>query len=188
MIERAQSRQSELGLTNLTWLVADSYGLPFDENSFSLVLTRFSFHHLLDRQRALREMARVCRIGGRVAVVDVTPEEGKTEAYDRLERLRDPSHVSTLSAPALVALSNGDQLHDPVLSEHLLEISLDAQLASSFPEAGDSERIRQMVYRDIGRNQLGVNAYEREDEIFLRLPISTVVWQKRQVNPDSKGL
>jgi ubiquinone/menaquinone biosynthesis C-methylase UbiE len=58
--------------------------LPFRDAAFSLVVTRYSFHHFLDPQAVLAEMVRVCAPGGRVAVIDVftsTPEEA--EAYNR---------------------------------------------------------------------------------------------------------
>ena len=48
MIEQAKVMQQADGLTNLTWHVGDVQRLPFADASFSLVFTRYSFHHLLD--------------------------------------------------------------------------------------------------------------------------------------------
>lgn len=42
MIDQAGIRQSEFGLTNITWTLGDVAELPFDTNSFSLVITRYS--------------------------------------------------------------------------------------------------------------------------------------------------
>src|SRR5437588_845532 len=71
MIEQAQARQQAKGLTNLTWIVGDAVPLPFPAAAFSVVVTRYSFHHFLDPQAVLAEMVRVCVPGGRVAVIDV---------------------------------------------------------------------------------------------------------------------
>ena len=60
MIERAQALQASQGRTNITWKVGDVLPLPFPDASFSLVFTRYSFHHFLDPQSVLREMVRVC--------------------------------------------------------------------------------------------------------------------------------
>ena len=57
------------GLSNLTWKVGDILPLPFVDEPFSLVLSRYSFHHFLDPKAVLSEMIRVCRPGGRVMVV-----------------------------------------------------------------------------------------------------------------------
>jgi ubiquinone/menaquinone biosynthesis C-methylase UbiE len=89
MIEQAQARQRAKGLTNLAWLVGDAVPLPFPDAAFSVVLTRYSFHHFLDPEAVLAEMVRVCRPGGRVAVIDVfTSSPEQAEAYNQVEKLR----------------------------------------------------------------------------------------------------
>ena len=64
MIEQAQARQQGMGLTNLTWLIGDAAPLPFPDHRFSVVVSRFSFHHFLDPAAVLGEMVRVCSSGG----------------------------------------------------------------------------------------------------------------------------
>src|SRR5262249_57428021 len=98
MIEQAKVMQQADGLTNLTWHVGDVQRLPFADASFSLVFTRYSFHHLLDPKAVLAEMVRVCSHGGRVGVVDVfTSGPEQAEAYNRMEKRRDPSQVRGLA-------------------------------------------------------------------------------------------
>src|SRR5437762_9440222 len=85
MIEQAKAMQKADGLTNLTWHIGDVLPLPFSDGSFSLVFTRYSFHHLLDPKAVLAEMVRVCAPGGRVVVVDVfMSNPDQAEAYNRL--------------------------------------------------------------------------------------------------------
>jgi 2-polyprenyl-3-methyl-5-hydroxy-6-metoxy-1,4-benzoquinol methylase len=48
MIERSKQLQKEKGLTNVTWKVGDVLPLPFPDASFSIVTSRFAFHHFLD--------------------------------------------------------------------------------------------------------------------------------------------
>src|SRR4051812_35592756 len=66
MIEQAKALQQAHALTNLTWHVGDVLLLPFPDASFSLVFTRYSFHHFLDPKAVLAEMVRVCQLNGRV--------------------------------------------------------------------------------------------------------------------------
>ena len=99
MIEQAKKHQEELGLTNLSWRVGTNRPLPFADNSFTRVITRYSLHHCEEPGAVVAEMVRVCRPGGVVLVADVAMPPAKVEAYDQLERLRDPSHVHALSVP-----------------------------------------------------------------------------------------
>jgi SAM-dependent methyltransferase len=51
-------------------LVCDAAHLPFPEATFDGTCADRTFQHLLDPERALAEMVRVCRSAGRVVVVD----------------------------------------------------------------------------------------------------------------------
>jgi SAM-dependent methyltransferase len=69
--------------------------LPFENNTFDLVVTRYSAHHWASVPRALAECARVTAPGGRLVVIDVIAPE--TPLFDTalqvIEFLRDASHV-----------------------------------------------------------------------------------------------
>jgi SAM-dependent methyltransferase len=61
---------AELGPANVTYGVASAYALPFAERSFDVVHAHQVLQHLADPVAALREMYRVVRPGGLVAVRD----------------------------------------------------------------------------------------------------------------------
>src|SRR5262245_59371585 len=97
MIDHARALQEAQKRANVTWHVGDVRPLPFADASFSLVFTRYSFHHFLDPRAVLAEMSRVCTPGGRMVVVDVfTSNAEQASAYNHMETLRDPSHVRAL--------------------------------------------------------------------------------------------
>src|SRR4051812_47869089 len=104
MLEQARARAARLKLTNTTFDLGDCTKLPYADDSFSRVVTRYSFHHLLAPELTLREMARVCRPGGTITVCDAAPPREKRDAYNRMEKLRDPSHVAALCPEQLEAL------------------------------------------------------------------------------------
>jgi ubiquinone/menaquinone biosynthesis C-methylase UbiE len=182
MIEQAQAKQRATGLTNLTWLVGDAVPLPFPDAAFSVVVTRYSFHHFLDPKAVLTEMVRVCRPGGRVAVIDVfTTSPEQAEAYNRVEKLRDPSHVRALSLEELTGLCHVAGLWDVRTSFYKLDVPLEELLAQSFPNPGDADRIRQTFADDIGVNRLGVGAHRRDGAIHFAFPIVVIVGQTQAV-------
>lgn len=178
MIEQAMKRQQEQKLDNLEWNVGNAIPLPYADNTFSLVLTRYSFHHLLEPEEALSEMIRVCKHGGRVMVADVAIESSKSEAYDRLEILRDPSHTHALTKDEFASLLLSSGLSHCRQSAYGVDIELESQLKASFPKPGDEELIRRMVTGDVGNDSIGINARKSEDKIVYTVPIAVYVGQK----------
>lgn len=180
MIEQAQARQRAKGLTNLTWLVGDAVPLPFPDAAFSVVVTRYSFHHFLDPQAVLAEMVRVCQPGGRVAVIDVfTSSPEQAAAYNRVEKLRDPSHVRALSLEELSGLCLDAGLRHVKTAFFKLGVELEALLAASFPNPGDADRIRQTFADDLGVNRLGLGAARTDGAIHFAFPIVVLVGHTR---------
>lgn len=175
MIEQARKRQTDEGLVNVNWQVGNAVPLPWPDNSFSLVITRYSFHHLLDPAAALAEMIRVCRPGGRVLVADVAMPPEKSAAYDHLEILRDPSHTHALTTEEFSDLFLSSCLKECRTSSYGVEIELETQLQASFPAPGNTERIREMVTADVGVDSLGINARRQEGEIVYTVPIGVYV-------------
>src|SRR5699024_9197577 len=45
MIDEAKTLQKDYGLSNVSWNVGDVTTLPYQDNSFSIVICRYSFHH-----------------------------------------------------------------------------------------------------------------------------------------------
>ena len=53
--------------------LADAEALPFGDSSFDVVMSTFGVMFTPDHRRAAREMLRVLRSGGRVAMANWTP-------------------------------------------------------------------------------------------------------------------
>jgi ubiquinone/menaquinone biosynthesis C-methylase UbiE len=105
MLATGAASAAEEGARNVLFTEGDATHLPFPEAQFDVVVSRFAFHHLDDPADAAREMARVCRPGGLVAVIDMVAEDDALAARrDELERLRDPSHTRALTPDELIGL------------------------------------------------------------------------------------
>lgn len=178
MIERAKTRQAEQRLTNLSWQVGDVYSLPFADGAFSLVLTRFSFHHFLNPRAVLAEMKRVCAPGGRVMVWDSVPEADKANAYNQLEKLKDPSHARALPAEELLEIINESDLTNIKTAPFNLEFELEKQLAGMFPNPGDEEKIRQIYIDNLITDTVGMGVHKQGEAIHFHYPTMIVVGTK----------
>lgn len=102
----AKATAEAAGLPGLRFVEGDAAALPFPEAAFDGAVTRFSLHHIPAPARVVREMARVVRPGGTVAVADhLTSADPRTAAWHHdIERLRDPSHWLSLAPEAFFGL------------------------------------------------------------------------------------
>lgn len=180
MLDQAHSRQRDMGLTNLSWDLGTVSPLPYASNAFSVVLTRYSFHHFLDPRAVLAEMIRVCQPGGVVLIADVGLPADKVEAYNRVEKLRDPSHAQALSHEAWDALLASSGLQNLHQSGYTVEMELEQQLTASCPNPGDAETIREIFRNDLGVDALGVGAHLVGQAIHFSYPISVYVGYKSE--------
>ena len=95
MLDVVARTATERGLANVTTRKGTTDRLPFDDESFDCVISRYSAHHWPDLDRALREAVRVLAPGGLLAIVDsVSPGLPLLDTHlQAIELLRDTSHV-----------------------------------------------------------------------------------------------
>jgi demethylmenaquinone methyltransferase/2-methoxy-6-polyprenyl-1,4-benzoquinol methylase len=71
MLEIGRRKQKASGINGtLSFLEADTLELPFPADHFQIVTVAFGLRNVADTDRGLREMRRVCRPGGRVAILE----------------------------------------------------------------------------------------------------------------------
>ena len=79
MLERARSKSS-----SIEWVQGDVMELPFEDGSFDAATIGFGIRNVSDLEGGLRELARVLRPGGRLAVLEITRPRGLLRPFFRL--------------------------------------------------------------------------------------------------------
>lgn len=98
LLDRARRRVLDEGAGNVALVCGDATALPFGSGSIDVAVCGYSLHHMTEPRLALKELARVLRPGGRLAVVDLfVPEGADQETHNGIERARDVSHTHTLT-------------------------------------------------------------------------------------------
>jgi ubiquinone/menaquinone biosynthesis C-methylase UbiE len=93
MLKRLAATAGALGVDDVTTVATEAEQLPFEDESFDLVLGHAVLHHIPDLDRAFAEFRRVLRPGGMIAFA------GEPSRYgDRLAAL--PKRTGMLVAPA----------------------------------------------------------------------------------------
>jgi ubiquinone/menaquinone biosynthesis C-methylase UbiE len=174
MLERARKVAADKGLANIVWQHGDVHSLPYDDASFTIVTTRFSFHHFLDPVAVLQEMVRVCARGGRIVVVDdyASEDPAKAAAFNQLEKLRDPSHSRCLTLSELTGLFGTAGLPEPAATFYELRGDVQGLLARSFPNPGDDLKIIEMFKTSAVDDRLGVPVRINADKIDYAYPVA----------------
>ena len=179
MLNEAQRLAAAKGLTNVEWHRGDVNSLPFEDGSSTIVVTRFSVHHFPDPAAVLREMARVCALGGRLVVVDMyaSQDPAKAAEFNRLERLRDPSHMRSLTLPELKGLFGEAELPEPKASFYELRDEVRNLLARSFPEPGDDAKIIELFKASAADGRLGIPVHIEGERIHYAYPVAILAAQ-----------
>jgi demethylmenaquinone methyltransferase/2-methoxy-6-polyprenyl-1,4-benzoquinol methylase len=124
MLEVGQKKVVDAGLAQrLTLELGDAQALRFEDNSFDGLCIAFGIRNVPDRLQGLREMARVTKPGGRVAILELSEPRGGV--LGPLARF----HVHSV-VPTIGALLSGKREY------HYLQKSI-----AAFPPAGEFEAL-----------------------------------------------
>jgi demethylmenaquinone methyltransferase / 2-methoxy-6-polyprenyl-1,4-benzoquinol methylase len=79
MLERARKKSGAI-----EWVQGDALALPFGEGEFDAATVGFGVRNLADLEGGLRELARVLKPGGKLAVLEITRPRGILRPFFRL--------------------------------------------------------------------------------------------------------
>ncbi|WP_417443931.1 class I SAM-dependent methyltransferase [Joostella sp.] len=169
MLDEAKKLQIKLNLKNVIWQIGNVESLPYESNSFSIVVSRFGFHHFLNPLKVLSEMKRVCKPNGIVLIVDVSLPDNKIKKYNEMERNRDYSHAAALSLTEFSHLFEKICFKSLNTDFYVMQIGLKEQLKASYPR--DANALENMIINDVEKNDLGINVSKFNDKYYLNYPI-----------------
>jgi demethylmenaquinone methyltransferase/2-methoxy-6-polyprenyl-1,4-benzoquinol methylase len=114
----------------IEWVLADAHSLPFPEASFDVITIAFGLRNLADPRGALAGFARLLRPGGRLVVLEFTPDArgwcGRAIAWFT-------RHVMTRTASAIAG--EGGEAYD-YLHKSVQSFLTARQLAQELADAG----------------------------------------------------
>ena len=164
----ARARELTAGMPNVAFDQGDVTKLPYADGTFSVVVSRFAFHHFQDPLAVMREMKRVCRPGGRVVVCDLLGSEDPEKAaeFHRIEMVRDPSHARAHRASELRGFFEGVGLQPELVANYQLGFELEGLLARSFPVGHDRDWLREQYIAGLERDRLPLNLVRKGDRVY----------------------
>jgi ubiquinone/menaquinone biosynthesis C-methylase UbiE len=181
MLEQGKKFISQAGVENVSFQKGIVQELPFEDERFDIVSSRYAFHHFADPKPVISEMARVCKTGGHVIIVDiVVPDPSTAAEYQYYEWLCDPSHTRCLESQEfqtyfrLFGLEVVSARTRP-LAEELLE-----WMDFSLTEKERREEILGAVRAELsGGPKTGLSPREEDSVLFFQQVDSSIVGRKR---------
>ena len=161
MLEQARGLARRQNVNNVEWRAGDVYQTPYADGSFNIVTCRFAFHHFEKPALAFAEMIRLVATGGRVVVCDglASEESAKAEAFNAMERRRDPSTVEFRTLPYLRGLFEAAGLGDPQVQRFDVSYLASDLVARSFPVDNDRAGLLAMIESTVAGDKMDVGAH-----------------------------
>ena len=153
----------ERGFGNLQTRQGFAESLPFEDERFDIVISRYSAHHWQDVGLALREIKRVLRPGGKAIMMDVmSPGNAVLDIWlQTIEALRDTSHVRNYSSGEWAAMFSEAGLLTASVVTDRLELDYTSWIARMRTPEALAKAIRQY---QVSASQSVQQYYELREE------------------------
>jgi ubiquinone/menaquinone biosynthesis C-methylase UbiE len=177
MLDQGKKFVAQAGLENVEFQKGIVQNLPFDDETFDVVSSRYAFHHFADPKPVISEMARVCKTGGHVIIVDiVVPNPSMKSEYNYYEWLCDQSHTRCLEAEEFQSHFRLFGLEVVSARMRDLEEELVEWMDFSLTETKHREAILRAVRAELGGGPpTGLSPYEQDSVLcFLQRDLSIV--------------
>ncbi|MFC1900326.1 class I SAM-dependent methyltransferase [Chloroflexota bacterium] len=110
MLKKAQEKNFS---NNIEYLNADIVDVPLDDETFNCVICYSSFPHFRDKQKALREINRVMKNGGRLLVCHTSSRDHINGIHSQFPEVKDD------------LLPDGDEMRSLLLTAGFGEIKIE---------------------------------------------------------------
>jgi len=146
MLLTAERIQGERGIDNLDFRVMDAESLEFEDESFDIVSCRFAFHHFTE----------------------------KSEYHNRIEQLRDPSHIRLYSEPELAGMLQDAGLKVLHARNWDADFYFDEWIKIADPGEEIAREVRRMMADSVEEDKFGLRV-RFDDDGRLLFTYSTVI-------------
>eukprot|EP01083_Nonionella_stella_P162386 533093_1 len=121
MLDIAKEHAVEHGVDDIIEFIEGNVErLPFNDNTFDIVITRWTFHHFDQLDRVIKEIHRVLKSEtGKLVFLEFCAPNGteKSDVFNAMHTIRDPSHVWAYNETGWM-----QQVHDGGFAMHNIEI------------------------------------------------------------------
>lgn len=162
MMEQGKKFIAQAGIENIHFKKGVVQEIPFEDESFDIVASRYAFHHFADPRPVISEMIRVCKTGGHIIIVDIiVPDQSTAVESNYYEWLCDQSHTRALHHEEFQSLFRLFGLELVSARTRVLENEFVEWMDFSLTEKEHREEILRAVDTELrGGSKTGLGPYE----------------------------
>lgn len=164
-----EASRSAQGLANVSFDWADAESLPFADESFDIVTCKLALHYFPKPQRAIGEMRRVAKRGGRVVLIDriSSDDNRKQEFQNRIEKLRTPSKVKIYSQSEIAQIIEAGGLMINRVQSYEQHQAAEEWLQTTGAAPENQRRARDLMTRCLKDDQAGWNVRWEDGKLLM---------------------
>lgn len=168
MLAQGKKLARESQIKNICFQTGNAEKLPYESETFDLVVTRLSFHHFANPEKPFQEMKRVLKKGGKLVVWDMEAvEESLRTIDDKIENMRDPSHTRILSREEFEEMFKKDfalQCEETTL----VPVNLKSWMELTDTSEDVQEEITNLMKAELeGGRKTGFSPYNKDSQIMF---------------------
>ena len=186
MLDMGRRGAADEGLNNVDFVRGDAESLPFVDETFSMVITRFSLHHFVDPAPMIDEIVRVTKQGGRIVVKDLVARRDPEVAAraDHIERLRDDSHVSMPMEGAVSTWLEQRGAQVERVETKMIDRPLEPWLAQSVTADEPADAVRRLLGEELdGGEPTGMRPHLQNGALWFHQTWETTVARRATASP-----
>ncbi|HCA5035442.1 TPA: class I SAM-dependent methyltransferase [Acinetobacter baumannii] len=125
MVHIVSEQSKEKGLSNVSTQIGMAESLPFDDQTFDCIISRYSAHHWQNVRQAMDEIHRVLQTNGKVIIFDIVGSSNPIldTFLQTIEIMRDPSHVRDYSLEEWMSFAEYAGFHVEAIESQQLELN-----------------------------------------------------------------
>ena len=157
MLEEAESIKREREIDNVTFKIGRAENIESPDESFDLITCRTAAHHFFDIEKSMKEIHRTLKKSGSVYIIDTITSDQKSlnEWHQKIESLRDPSHVKNYSLIEWRSLIRNSDLE----LKNIFQTRVNMEIEDWMERSGTIERKKSILRNHFKRSSKKVKQF-----------------------------
>lgn len=179
-IDIAKKIAEDLRIKNVNFDCGNVERLPYEKDNFSVVVSRYAFHHFNWSEVVFEEMVRCCEIGGKICIHDVVSYENDYLDcfFNEFDKLVDASHNKLLKMSELKDLFKQKQIE--ILDELIVTVELNVNdYINHAVQNSNSENNLKKILEKCKEDQALIDyLFLKMDELYFKRDIAIILGRK----------